>query len=96
VGVGLICRLTAPLSPAFTEEASRMQAPGRGVKRFIIWAIFLIYRPRSLLMDKVCVDFCATFHKIIDSNVPILSNETFAKDLGLKFQSIRKGRFCSL
>ncbi len=47
-------------------------------------------------MHKVCVDLWSIFHEILNPNIPILSGETLAEDLRLKFQSLFKGHLCTL
>lgn len=64
-------------------------------KNISLHAITLNPHPHSdLLMHEVCVDLWPVFHEIVNPNIPVLSRETLAEDLGLKFQSVFKGRFC--
>lgn len=53
-------------------------------------------RNGQLLMNKVCIYPCATFHEIVDPYISILGGEAFAEDLGFEFQPLCKGHFRAL
>lgn len=50
----------------------------------------------GLLMHEICVDLWPIFHEIINPDLTVLGEETFAEDFGLKFQSILKAHLCPL